>query len=103
MIGLRATPALRKAIEAWANRQADAPRLSEAVRRLVEVALAGTSPRVAVSKKTAANTSKVAGETIDRLGDKSVPLEVQAKRKSRLLKGPSEFRDMRSDLAKPKA
>jgi hypothetical protein len=36
MIGLRAPPELRKAIEAWASQQEDTPGLSEAIRRLVE-------------------------------------------------------------------
>jgi hypothetical protein len=39
---------------------------------------------------------------IDWLGDKSAPPEEQAKRKRRLVKGPSEFREMRDDLPKPK-
>ena len=39
MIGLRASPELRRAIESWATRQGDAPVLSEAIRRLVELGL----------------------------------------------------------------
>jgi hypothetical protein len=39
MIGIRVTPSLRRAIEDWANQQDDKPRLSEAVRRLVELGL----------------------------------------------------------------
>ena len=37
----------------------------------------------------------MAGCTLDRFTDKSAPAEEQAKRKRRLLKGPSEFREMR--------
>jgi transcriptional regulator with XRE-family HTH domain len=50
-----------------------------------------------VSKKS----SEMASEAIDRLGDKSAPVEEQARRKRRLIKGPSEFREMRGQ--KPKA
>ena len=39
----------------------------------------------------------MAGEELDRLIDKSVPDEEQATRRRRLLKGPSEFRDIRKD------
>jgi hypothetical protein len=103
MIGLRATPTLRKAIEAWANQQSDTPHLSEAVRRLVEMALASARPPTPrTSKKTAAKASELAGEMIDYLGDPTAPPEVREKRKRRLLKGPAEFREMRVDLPKPK-
>jgi hypothetical protein len=103
MIGLRATPALRKAIEEWAIQQPDTPHLSEAVRRLVENALVNAGPKAArVSKKNAAKASETAAQTIDQLTDKRAPAEEQEKRKRRLLKGPSEFREMRVDLPKPK-
>jgi hypothetical protein len=39
MIGLRASPKLRRQIEAWAKRQDDKPSLSEAMRRLIEAGL----------------------------------------------------------------
>jgi hypothetical protein len=39
MIGLRASPELRTEIERWADRQSDTPRLSEAIRRLVDLGL----------------------------------------------------------------
>jgi hypothetical protein len=103
MIGLRATPNLRKAIEAWASRQPDGPRLSEAVRRLVEIALASAQRPVPIGKKTAAKAAGMAEKMIDWLGDTSAPLDVQAKRKRQLLKGPQEFRGIRNDLPKPKS
>jgi hypothetical protein len=40
MIGLRAPSDLRKKIEEWAAQQDDTPSMSEAIRRLVEQALA---------------------------------------------------------------
>jgi hypothetical protein len=39
MIGFRAEPTLRDAIENWAKQQSDKPKLSDAVRRLVELGL----------------------------------------------------------------
>ena len=39
LVGFRATPELRTAIEIWAESQSDKPKLSEAVRRLVSLAL----------------------------------------------------------------
>jgi hypothetical protein len=39
MLSLRAPPALTAEIEAWAERQPDKPSRSEALRRLVEMAL----------------------------------------------------------------
>ena len=53
------------------------------------------------NKKTAAKAAELAGTMIDWLGDKSAPPQEQANRKRRLVKGPSEFREMRSDQAKP--
>jgi hypothetical protein len=39
LMAFRGTPALRAAILKWADDQADAPKLSEAIRRLVELGL----------------------------------------------------------------
>ena len=40
---------------------------------------------------------------VDYLSDHSVPADIREKRKRRLLTGPSEFREMRTDLPKTKA
>jgi len=73
----------------------------EAIRRLLDMALANTSGMTSPPrKKTSAKASEMAGSTLDQLGDKSASPEQQAKRKRRLVKGPSEFREMRDDLAK---
>ena len=44
----------------------------------------------------------MAGQELDRLGDRSLPVEEREKRKRRLTKGPPEFRDIRGDIPKPK-
>src|SRR6476469_2397763 len=75
---------------------------SEAIRRLVEMALVLThgKPRK-LSKKAISLSSALAAEEIDRLqhGHAATP-DQQASRKRRLLKGPTEFRDMRAPKAK---
>jgi metal-responsive CopG/Arc/MetJ family transcriptional regulator len=45
MLALRLPPALRSAIENWANQQNDKPSRSEAIRRLIEIALTAKSKR----------------------------------------------------------
>jgi hypothetical protein len=48
----------------------------------------------------AAKASEMAGEEIDRLGDPLATDEERQLRKQRLIKGPQEFRDIRSNRAK---
>jgi hypothetical protein len=102
MIGLRASPELRRAIESWAKRQGDVPVLSEAIRRLVELGLAGLTPTKQTSPKEAAKASDMAGRQIDKLANPATPEEERRARKRRLIKGPREFRDIRGDQPKPK-
>jgi hypothetical protein len=103
LIGVRVPPAELDEIDAWIKQQAKPkPSRPEAIRRLVEMAIATARPSGPTSKKTAAKARQIAAETIDRLVDPSAPPAEQAKRKHRLLKGPPEFREMRSDVAKAK-
>jgi hypothetical protein len=44
----------------------------------------------------------MAGQQIDKLADSSTTHEERQQRKRRLLKGPTEFRDIRGDIPKPK-
>jgi hypothetical protein len=94
---------LRVRVEAWAARQRDAPSRSEAIRRLVEHGLVGARAARPTNKKSAAKAAGLAGDMVDYLSDHSVPTDVREKRKRRLLKGPSEFREMRTDQPKTKA
>ena len=90
-------------VEAWATKQRDASSRSEAIRRLVEMGLASAGAAKPSNKKSAAKAAGMAGAMVDYLGDQSAPADVREKRKRRLLKGPSEFREMRADLPKAKA
>jgi hypothetical protein len=98
---VRLPDGLCRRVDAWAAQQQGAPGRSEAIRRLVEMALADASLKP-TPKKTAAKARRLAGAAIDRLVDKSAAPAEQAKRKRRLLKGPSEFQGMRADLPKAK-
>jgi hypothetical protein len=55
-----------------------------------------------LGKKGAAKAAQMAGQVIDRVDDASLPADERASRKRRLLKGPKEFRDIRSDHPKTK-
>jgi metal-responsive CopG/Arc/MetJ family transcriptional regulator len=100
---IRLPEELRVRVEAWAARQRDTPSRSEAIRRLVEHGLVAARAAKPINKKSAAKAAGLAGEMVDDLSDHSVPAHVREKRKRRLLKGPSEFRAMRTDLPKAKA
>jgi Arc/MetJ-type ribon-helix-helix transcriptional regulator len=97
---VRLPTTLTKQVDAWGEDH-DASR-SEAIRRLVELGLAGAKKFAAPSQQTAAKAKKLAAEQIDRMGDSAAPAEEQASRKRRLLKGPEEFREVRVDRTKAK-
>ena len=103
MTAIRLSTGMRKKVDAWAAGQTDKPGRSEAIRRLVGLGLEYLPPAPRPTRKKAASkASEMAGSMIDWLSDRSAPPEERAKRKRRLVKGPEEFRDMRSDLPKPK-
>lgn len=92
---IRLSAELREIVDHWAARQPDKPRRSEAIRRLLEVGLAGFKP--AGRRSQTAKVLRMAAREIGPLVDKSAPPEERIKRKRRLLKGPREFREMRKD------
>ena len=94
---------LRVRVEAWANKLRDTPSRSEAIRRLIEIGLANVRTARATDKKSRAKAAWLAGEMVDYLSDQSIPADIREKRKRRLLRGPPEFREMRTDLPKTKA
>ena len=92
---------MRENVDAWSARQSDEPGRSEAIRRLVELGLA-SAQRTGARTNKATKASELAGQEIDRLGDPSATDEERQLRKRRLLKGPKEFRDIRSNLKSPR-
>jgi hypothetical protein len=100
LIGVRVQPDRLTVIDAWIKAQEDTPSRPEAIRRLMAMGLASSPRSGHHSQKAAAKASQIAGREIDRLVDQSVPAEERASRKRRLLKGPKEFRDLRTDHPK---
>lgn len=95
---VRVQPGGLKRIDAWIAQQDDKPSRPEAVRRLVDLGLAGTQPIRRRSPKSASMASDLAGKQIDKLSDPSATDEERQQRKRRLLKGPGEFREMRGNI-----
>ena len=83
-------------MEAWATAN-DATR-SDAIRRLVEL---GLTARVKPTQLNATRAKELAAKVIDNLADGAASADDRPRRKSRLLKGPEEFREARVD--RPKA
>jgi|SRR5215217_1804619 len=97
---LRTTSEMLKAISTWAKRN----RLSrsEAIRRLLEQALAHTAPMTPRGKEAIAKATNLAQKALDKVVTEiePAPPEEQERRKRRLLKGPKEFRDIRNDVSR---
>jgi hypothetical protein len=100
-ITVRMSSAALKVLDDWRRRQDDLPDRPEAIRRLVEQAVtsADTRPITVESQHKAA---ELAEREIDKVADRDLPPEERAQRKRRLIKGPSEFREIRAKRAKSK-
>ena len=86
---------LQNIVDQWAARQPDKPKRSEAIRRLIEAGLA--SSKQTSGRGQAAKALRMAAREIDSLVDKNAPPEERIRRKRRLLKGPTELREMRKN------
>ena len=103
MIGFRAEAALRSAIEKWAKQQSDKPKLSVAIRRLVEIGLKVRTPARPVSKPgRRLRAQELATKAIEKIIDPAAPTDERDRRRRHLTKGPLEFREDRIDLPKAK-
>src|SRR5215813_8296876 len=96
---IRLSSELRETVDAWAAKQSDKPARPEAILRLVELELETTYRRESAPNR-AAQASEMAAQQIDRISDPSATEEERQRRKRRLLKGPKEFRDVRSNRPK---
>jgi hypothetical protein len=94
---VRLSAPLWERVDRWAARQPDQPARPEAIRHLVEIALAGLEPAGRRNRTSTAKALRMAAREIGSLADRSAPSEERIKRKRRLLKGPREFRAMRKD------
>ena len=100
---VRLHPPLLTNLDDWAKHQSDKPSRPEAIRRILEHTLATKRGVESLAKKAAANAaSELAAREIERVSDKSVPREERESRKRKLIHGPKEFREIRSDKPKTK-
>src|SRR5262249_34086815 len=99
MVGLRLPKEFNARVDAWAADHGCATR-AEAIRQLVEQALARTPTRVR-RQEASSKALELASKQVDKLLDPSASDEERLQRKRRLLKGPKEFREMR-DQIRPK-
>ena len=86
---------LQNTVDQWAARQPYKPKRSEAIRRLIEAGLA--SSKQTSGRGQAAKALRMAAREIDSLVDKNAPPEERIRRKRRLLKGPTELREIRKN------
>lgn len=102
-IGLRLYPDLEAKLARWIRAQpTPQPSQPEAIRRLLEQALAVATPTMRDKAGSRRKAVEMAGRTIDRLGDPGATNEERAHRKRNLIKGPREFREVRGDRPKTK-
>lgn len=87
---MRVSETLLKAADEWAHTSARCLSRAGAIRWLVDLGLKSQGFSRAISSKSAAEASEMAGDTIDQLGDQAASDEERPTRKRRLLKGPIE-------------
>jgi hypothetical protein len=84
-------------VDAWAR--ANNATRPAAIRRLLEL---GLSVKTKPTQRNAKRAKELASNVIDGLADDAASADDQASRKSRLLKGPEEFRNARIDRPRTK-
>jgi hypothetical protein len=99
---MRLSDEFMASVDAWAERQVDAPGRSEAIRRLVELGLTVKTKAKQPSSARANRAKVLAAETIEKIIDPTAPPEERAQRRRRLTKGPPEFREHRVDQPRVK-
>lgn len=97
LVGLRCHAPFLNAVDGWREREEGKPSRPAAIVRLAELGLATSGLAARTNPQSASKALDMAAKEIDGLADQSAPHEERASRKSRLLKGPGEFRDLRKD------
>ena len=97
---VRMPAALIAEVDAWGTAN-DAMR-SEAIRLLVKLGLSVPSKARKQSPSGSDRAKELATKAVEGIINPSVPAEERALRRRRLTKGPTEFREDRVDLPKPK-
>jgi Arc/MetJ-type ribon-helix-helix transcriptional regulator len=96
LVGTRLPESLLAEIGRWSQRNEVASR-SEAIRRLIETGLQFDGQKRSFDVSRGARAEELAGAQINKMGDASATGEERTKRKRRLTRGPSEFREGRVD------
>jgi Arc/MetJ-type ribon-helix-helix transcriptional regulator len=99
LVSARLPQELIDSVEAWAS--ANSASRSEAIRRLVELGLT-VKTRSEPSERQRAALADLASKAIDTLTVDTADNDEKESRKSRLIKGPAEFREVRVDRPKAK-
>jgi Arc/MetJ-type ribon-helix-helix transcriptional regulator len=99
LVSARLPQELIESVEAWAS--ANSASRSEAIRRLVELGLT-VKTRSEPSERQRAALADLASKAIDTLTVDTADSDEKESRKSRLIKGPAEFRKVRVDRPKAK-
>jgi hypothetical protein len=102
LVGVRIQPKLMQGLDRWIADHKLRPSRPEAIRRLLEQALATAAPSAPAKAGSRRKAADLAGQAIDSLGDQTATVEERAHRKRRLIKGPHEFRDVRDAQPKKK-
>src|SRR5258708_33840177 len=89
VMGVRLAPELRANVDKWAAEQPDKPSQTEAIRRLVELGLAGSWSIRQRSPESASKASVMAGQQIDNLAYFSTTPQDRQHAKPRLSKRPT--------------
>jgi hypothetical protein len=100
-ITIRVSRNLLGRIDRWIGSQDEAVSRPAAILRLAETGLqsAAISSKGEGAGRGAKRAAGMASDMIDHLGDQSATAEDREQRKRRLVKGPSEFREMREERA----
>lgn len=98
---VRLQPGQLQALDVWISKHDEPLTRPEALRAMLAIVLSMKAKGRQSSDKQKTRAREMAGKAIDRMSDRAAPADDQAGRKSRLLKGPEEFRDSRVDR-KPK-
>jgi hypothetical protein len=100
---VRLEPEQLEALDAWIAKHKPPSSRPETIRRLVELGLNAKTPARSVSKPgRRLRAQELATKTIEKMIDPLAPADERAQRRRHLTKGPSEFREDRVDLPKPK-
>jgi hypothetical protein len=101
---VRLEPDQFDALDNWIAKQGEQLTRPEAIRRLVELGLKVKSEAKPVRKPgRRLRAQELATKAIEKIIGPAAPPEERALRRRRLTKGPSEFREDRVDLPKPKS